>query len=129
MQLTVPLSPIPAPRPRVTTQGWTYYPKRYKAWRERVGELLPGLLREAGLVAPLEGPLFVSCRFVVQRPKRTKLAHPRGDLDNYEKALWDQLTECGAWLDDNQVVHSQSRKEWSDPHTRGRIEVMLLPCH
>ncbi|QDP54767.1 MAG: hypothetical protein Unbinned5784contig1000_10 [Prokaryotic dsDNA virus sp.] len=125
MRFIVPVSPIPAPRPRVTKQGWSYYPKRYKDWRKTVGEMLPDILTDTGLEAPLEGPLLVAAKFIVKRPKTTKLSHPRGDLDNFEKSLWDALTTAQVWLDDVQIVCSHSSKEWAKPGEEGKIEVMI----
>lgn len=128
MEFVVPVSPIPAPRPRVTSKGWTYYPAKYKAWRETVGTLLPAILSGAGLKAPLEGPVQVTTTFVCTRPKTTKLSHPKGDIDNFEKALFDQLTTAGAWLDDSQIVESKSVKCWGEPGAAGYIEVEIECC-
>ena len=124
-QLVVPLSPIPCPRPRVTSKGWTYYPAKYKAWKKDMGDLLPPLLRDAGLEGPLHGPVIVWSTFVCRRPKTTKLTHPKGDIDNFEKSLWDSLTDAGAWIDDCQVIVSHSEKQWSEPGDDGRIEVAI----
>jgi Holliday junction resolvase RusA-like endonuclease len=124
-ELVVPLSPIPCPRPRVTSRGWTYYPPKYKQWKKDMGGLLPELLEGAGLEGPLDGPVAVWSTFVCQRPKTTKLAHPKGDIDNFEKSLWDALTDAGAWLDDCQVVASHSEKHWSEPGEKGRIRVVI----
>lgn len=121
----VPVSPIPCPRPRVTSKGWSYYPAKYKAWKKDMGDLLPSLLQGAGLNYPLTGPVVVFSTFVCQRPKSTKLDHPKGDIDNFEKSLWDALTDAGAWLDDCQVIVSHSEKKWSEPGDDGRIEVVI----
>ena len=92
-----------------------------------MGDILPDILMGAGQEGPLEGPLLVVTRFIVTRPKTTKLSHPRGDIDNYEKGLFDQLTSCGAWLDDNQIVDAHSSKEWARTGEEGRI-VCVIKC-
>jgi Holliday junction resolvase RusA-like endonuclease len=124
-ELVVPISPVPCPRPRVTKKGWTYYPAAYKAWKEEMGRVLPALLEGAGLTEPMECPVWVVSRFVCKRPKATKLAHPKPDIDNFEKSLFDALTFSQAWADDSQVVRSHSRKVWSEPGEPGRIEVAI----
>ena len=109
----------------MTSKGWTYYPTKYKAWKKVMSELLPPLLTEAGLTQPLDNPVVVWSSFRVTRPKTTKLQHPRGDIDNYEKSLWDSLTDAKAWLDDCQVVASHSDKQWAEPGAKGHIEVAI----
>ena len=81
----LPLNPMPAPRPRVTSKGWTYYPKPYKVWRERAAAIIPDILSSAGLEAPIGGALGISVDFAATRPKTTKLPFPKGDLDNFLK--------------------------------------------
>ena len=128
MELIVPVNPIPAPRPRVTRKGWTYYPPRYKAWRKAVDAVLPNLLVAAGVTSPLLGPLAVTSRFICTRPKKTKLSHPKGDLDNFEKGFWDCCTDAELWADDSQIVYSYSSKLWAEPGEEGRIEMEVLTC-
>lgn len=108
----------------MTSKGWTYYPKRYNVWRESVSAVLPGLLTEAGLTAPLEGPLEVTTAFVCTRPKTTKLQHPKSDLDNLEKSCWDACNGL-CWFDDYQIVESHSTKRWANPGEEGYIEIHI----
>ena len=109
----------------MTSKGWTYYPPKYKAWKKAMAQLLPDLLQGTGQPLPYENPVVVWSTFRVTRPKTTKLQHPRGDIDNYEKSLWDSLTDAGVWLDDCQVVASHSEKHWADPGVEGHIEVAI----
>lgn len=63
---------------------------------------------------PFTGPVSLNVIFNAHRPKTTKKTFPRGDLDNYEKALMDALTKHGGfWIDDDQVVELQSAKCWA----------------
>lgn len=53
---------------------------------------------------------------VVKKPKTTKRDRPRGDLDNYEKGVWDAITSAGHWwADDDQIVENVTRKRWAEP--------------
>lgn len=90
-------NPVPASRPRVTRWG-TYYGKTYKAWRELADRELPAAPRCAS------GHLHVELEFAVRRPKTTKRTNPRGDVDNYAKAMLDAMTKKNYWGDDDQIV-------------------------
>lgn len=114
---------MPAPRPRVTSKGWTYYPKRYKQWREQAEAVIPHVLSSAGLDAPFQGAIEVSADFVVTRPKSTKFRHPRGDLDNYFKTL-DCLNGL-AWEDDTRIVVLHASKSWAEPNEFGFITIEI----
>ena len=119
MDLVLPLNPIPAPRPRVTSKGWTYYPQNYKVWREQAANLIPRILSEVGLEEPLQGKLVVTVDFVVTRPKSSKFKVPRGDIDNYFKSL-DCLNGL-AWEDDQRIVELHATKSWADTGEPGFI--------
>lgn len=61
-------------------------------------------------------PVRVSMIVAVEKPKTTKLAYPRGDQDNYEKGIYDAITQSGAWWnDDNQIVKGVFEKRWAEP--------------
>lgn len=125
LHLLVPVSPIPAPRPRVSSKGWTYYPARYKEWRRTVTAEITRHLESLESFEPFLGAVEVTACFIVERPKKTKLAFPRGDLDNYEKALFDQMTKARVWEDDNQIVWLHTEKQWAEPNTPGCIKVTV----
>ena len=116
------LNPIPAPRPRVTSKGWTYYPAKYKNWRKSAGDLIPDILSQLGLKEPLVGPLEVTTEFVVTRPKTTRLAYPRGDLDNFCKSVWDVLSGM-LFTDDNVIVVAHATKRWAEVGEEGYIDM------
>lgn len=99
---------MPASRPRVSKWG-TYYGKNYSAWRKFADENLPWANRCA------KGNLHVELDFVVQRPKTTKRSNPRGDVDNYAKAMLDAMTKKNYWLDDDQVVSLLCTKRFTHP--------------
>lgn len=95
-----------------------YYPASYKAWKEQAGRHLINAATNARAPVPLEGPLAVTVVCHVQRPKTTKLDHPKPDVDNYAKSVLDAATQAGLWGDDSQVVSLQVRKLWAttEPH-------------
>jgi Holliday junction resolvase RusA-like endonuclease len=116
IELTIPLNPVPASRPRVSQHVGVYYLKTYSTW-----------MKQAALHLPQGEPAFPSGRVIalaehfVQRPKTTRLSAPRGDVDNYLKATLDAVTKCKAvWSDDDQVALVIGTKQFTveDPHTQ-----------
>lgn len=97
--IDIPIEPVPASRPRVTRWG-AYYGKKYQQFKNRVDEMLPDLY--AG--EPLSGPLAAIVIFYCKRAKTTKRTWPRGDVDNYAKALLD-AGNGSLYGDDDQIVH------------------------
>ncbi len=97
--LDTPIEPVPASRPRVTRWG-AYYGKKYKHFKSKVDQMLPDLY--AG--EPLSGPLVAIVIFYCKRAKTTKRTWPRGDVDNYAKALLD-AGNGRLYVDDDQIVH------------------------
>jgi Holliday junction resolvase RusA-like endonuclease len=45
--------------------------------------------------------------------KTSKLTQPRGDLDNYIKALWDSCNGV-VWGDDRQIIEVHATKEFGE---------------
>ena len=60
------------------------------------------LLRLQWRGKPLAGPIVLSAVFLYKRPKRTKLKHPKDDIDNTLKWLMDSCNGI-LWQDDKQV--------------------------
>ena len=118
-ELLIELAPVPASRPRTTRYG-TYYVGPYKRWRVDAEETIPQA------ESPMEGNLNVTLDLVCHKPKTTKRDNPRGDIDNYCKAVLDALTKKGYWNDDDQIIHLYAHKRWpfkqEAPHIRVRIE-------
>jgi Holliday junction resolvase RusA-like endonuclease len=110
--------PVPASRPRVSKWG-TYYSGKYKEYLRHSQAALPKA------AFPLEGDLELDLEFVAVRPKTTKRSNPRGDIDNYAKAIMDTITKLGYWNDDDQVVTATMHKRFAEaeevPHTRVTI--------
>ena len=112
--MIVYIEPIACPRPRVTKQGRTYYPMKYKVWIKDMRERL------ADMQIP-EGGLHVELTFLVKRPKYMRkgervIHSKRPDLDNMVKAVLDALP-----IPDDAVVCSITAKKFyaafgEDPH-------------
>jgi len=117
--MIVYIPPIACPRPRVTRQGRTYYPMKYKTWIKDMRERL------SDMQVP-QGALHVELVFVVKRPKKMKkgsrvIHSKRPDLDNMVKAVLDALP-----IPDDAVVCSITAKKFyaatgEDP----QIEILI----
>ena len=119
--LHLPIAPVPASRPRVSKWG-TYYGKTYSAFRKEAAKVIDAELEND----PLEGGLEVSLWFFCKKPKTTRREEPRGDVDNYIKAI---LASCNGkvWVDDDQILRLNAQKRWADE--RGpRIELVISPA-
>lgn len=120
----IPVSPVPASRPRVT-RFRTYYPKRYSEYRKRVADWAADTSQLEALKELYGQPLCIVGLFVVERPKATKLEYPMPDVDNYGKALFDSLNGI-AWRDDRDIAQTILAKMWARPNETGRTIVNIL---
>lgn len=119
--LHLPIAPVPASRPRVSKWG-TYYGKTYSAFRKEAAKVIDAELEND----PLEGGLEVSLWFFCKKPKTTRREEPRGDVDNYIKAILDSCNGK-VWVDDDQILRLNAQKRWADE--RGpRIELVISPA-
>jgi Holliday junction resolvase RusA-like endonuclease len=103
------LDPVPCPRPRVGKFG-TYYPAKYSRWRK---DFHRELRRVVGDKTPFNSQLTVSLWFFAKKPKSTKLSHPKPDIDNFVKAVFDGCNGI-VWNDDSQVVMVDASKHWTN---------------
>jgi len=115
MEWTFPISPVAASRPRVSRHG-AYLTGPYKVFREEMVEMVPLILGES--YVPQSGPLKVDLELYVKRPKRTKLGAPRGDIDNFIKAVFDSMNGW-VWEDDTQIEELYATKQWTRPKNGG----------
>jgi Holliday junction resolvase RusA-like endonuclease len=123
MEFYIPAEPVPASRPRVTRAGFAYYAKPYTRFKT----LLKDWWTSHYTADPMLGPVAVGCAFVATRPKKTVLAAPRPDVDNYVKALLDSMNGI-VWKDDTQVVSLAAAKQWSTDAREAGIYVVIEPA-
>ena len=118
-----PINPTAASRPRVSFKGGhAYFTGPYKRFREEMVDLVPTVI---GDHVPFTGDIAVTVEFMAKRPKTTILSSPRGDIDNYLKALFDALN-AKAFEDDKQIVIVHARKSWTPSNEdEGYIKVSI----
>lgn len=85
-------------------------------WRVDVQQ---AALTAMGERPPLDGPIYVTLRFHLARPKshpKTRQTWPatRPDIDKLARACLDALTHI-CFVDDGQVVHLNVFKVWGQP--------------
>jgi Holliday junction resolvase RusA-like endonuclease len=125
----IDIDPIPCPRPRIVVRGrfpTAYYPKPYTEWKERAQDLIETALDAEVTATYYDVPLRLRIENVCVRPKTTKLAHPKPDVDNYAKSVMDALTKAGAWGDDCQVIELLVTKRWAVGEPAG-IHIHIQP--
>lgn len=125
LSFTLPVKPMPAPRACFTRDGFAYSPKVYVSWRGTCSKHLPSL--EAIIT---DRRVAVVLDLVLPPYKTVNTPWAKGDIDNYEKALWDLVTRGGGiWKDDVQVCLALSSKRFhtvkEEPHTAVYIREML----
>lgn len=112
----ITLPPRPATRPRFTCRGRfavAYTDRKYREWLDAAEEELRTLLTDLPKGWDTSAPVRLTINFNVLKPKTSKLIYPKPDLDNYEKAFMDAVTQAeGFWDDDCQVVQLNSAKNF-----------------
>lgn len=108
MLLTLPIEPLPCPRPRVGRHG-AYYPARYRKWKVKFRKLVLAAFPDV----PIRGPVTAVILLFARRPRKTRLAWPKPDVDNYAKSVMDGCNGV-VWEDDSQVVTLRVHKAWSE---------------
>lgn len=120
------MDPMPAPRPRaraIIAHGkpiaTVYNPAEYKRWLE---DAQAQIINQLSGEYPIRGVLAVEIEVTAQKPKTSKLPHPKPDVDNYAKAVLDAFTHAEVWEDDSQVHALKVTKRWGPV---GKIEIEI----
>lgn len=120
LELVIPITPLPAPRPRLTKWGTAYYPATYVAFMKELAALLPPKAE------PLTGDLMVEVECVCKPIAKSKFTTPAGDCDNLAKGPMDALTKAGYYGDDRQIVDLHVTKRFPRAGEQPHIRVSLL---
>lgn len=115
-----------------------YTPNTAKVWKEAVAAAARKALGKRW--AKLEGPLSLNLAFSMPRPQAHYLkaglrpdapTHhtKKPDVDNLAKAVMDALTDCGVWVDDDQIASLSVTKFYvsRDPNVAGCL-VTIKPA-
>ena len=115
----LPISPNPSQRSRCTCRGrfaTIYTDPKYRDWKDEAIRLLSEIEAPFPKDTPSEADVIVGLEVVVEKPKTTKRRRPKGDRDNYEKGVFDAITQAGGWwVDDDQIVGGPFLKRWAKP--------------
>lgn len=122
--MIIPVNPVAASRPRVAGSWGGYYVGAYKTFREESTKVIEKMFPNP---EPLSGLLEVDVHVYVKRPKTTKYLHPRGDVDNFAKAVLDSLNGV-LWIDDGQIYKLTAEKHWAPPDVPGWYTVKVSEC-
>lgn len=114
----IPLECAPAARPRVTRQGWSFYPKKYKNFKAALGKWFT---ENAVVSVPSLQAFTIGMVITIARPKTSKLDFPRPDVDNYAKSVLDAGTKV-LWHDDTQCRRLLVEKQWGD---KNEIDIQI----
>lgn len=121
------MDPIPSPRPRFRVIGKfasAYMPADYKKWKEAAADFIKRL----GVASPFTGAVRVKALFCVRKPRTSKLRYPKPDIDNYEKSLYDAITDSGVvWADDTQIVENENAKAWTEGDPGIHVTIKSIP--
>jgi len=120
IELTFPVSPVAASRPRVGRHG-SYYTGAYKRFREEGSKVVSEMLKG---FTPFDDVLMVDIKCYCKRPKTTKLPFPKSDVDNLAKAVMDLMNKK-LWIDDSQIIGLYVSKNWAEPDQDGYFTVAM----
>lgn len=115
------LHPTPASRPKVSRYG-TYYGKNYTKFRRMAEIEIPKVIKNHTPYS-LDTALVVITTSYVNQPPTSERDWPRGDVDNYAKAILDACNGV-VWEDDDSILLLVVSKAWSE-HERVELDVRV----
>jgi len=119
MRIVLDMNPVPASRARVSKYG-TYHLPTYRKFLTQAKEALKKIMRGQSID---RRPLSVAITCCVQTPKKTERSWPRGDVDNYAKAVLDSMSGI-VFEDDDQVLELTVNKSFAK---KGEIVIETSP--
>lgn len=127
MYIKIEIAPVACPRPIVTRYA-TYYPKRYRTWRESMSAVLsplPTIEAEA---------LEIDLKFIMQRPKakyrkkdadRRYIHTKKPDIDNLIKGVLDALQKSNV-IHDDAIVYKVSASKYVAKKTENAAVIIHI---
>lgn len=113
----IPGTPIPQGSKSATRTGVMYEANpKLRPWRATMTTHLTAWTGTwFGAWEPYDGPLLVDVTFWIPRPKRPMFQLPAtpADLDKYQRALGDALTQSGLIKDDARITTWCARKRYA----------------
>ena len=121
--------------------------QRLGPWRRKVKEHAADVLRYHDTIT---GPVRVWVRFTFTRPPahyrtgrnahllrdqapRLPIGHGLGDIDKLQRAIFDALTDAGAWSDDRLIVEVRARKLYAGEDElaldQAGVDIVIEPLH
>jgi len=110
IEFFIPVKPVPASRPRVGRFG-AYYAKGYTEFRQEAYAFLKTIAKDYPIKDKVGFEIY--SEIICYKPKKPANEYPRGDIDNFEKAIYDSITYAKmVWKDDIQIVKNHSTKRY-----------------
>lgn len=77
---------------------------------------------------PIDFPVMVTVTFAIPRARTSKLVVPMGDIDNFEKGLYDLLQRKRYLLDDKWITQTHCTKRFLPFGEEGFCDVDIEDC-
>ncbi len=128
------ITPVAQERPRVRVMvpkgvdkkpfAIVYDPEKSKTFKKELGQLAKDTMHKWKII---EGPVRMSCKIYIKRPKSVKRVYPevKPDLSNYIKGVEDALNGI-VYTDDSKIVdYDKCCKRYTSGDEEPCIEVVL----
>ena len=119
LKFTVPIEPLPQPRPRFSRFG-VYEPKKITEYKKAIAAVAKLAMKDS---EPMTGELSAVIRLY---RKYKRCSRRFGDFDNLAKAVLDALNKI-VYDDDAQIVKCTIEKYTDKLNPRVEVEVQELP--
>ena len=119
LKFTIPIEPLPQPRPRFSRFG-VYEPKKITEYKAEIAQAARLAMKDS---EPMTGELSAVIRLY---RKYKRCSRRFGDFDNLAKAVLDALNKI-VYDDDAQIVKCTIEKYTDKLNPRVEVEVQELP--
>ena len=131
IRLRLYIDPHPQGRPRAARRGnmVIMYPSKADKDYGKEIQMQVSLATASKLIEPLTGPIIAHLEFFIKPPKKIdkKVNYPRGDIDNYVKAILDNIQGGNLlMLNDKQVVRLHAGKVYATSEEPPGVSIALF---